>query len=165
MTPVPPERSAKARPRVILVGEAPGRIEEAQGRPFMGRTGVFLTSLLREAKGPKREECHLTNAALCRGEGDEENAAAAECCAPRLLRELTEFSPVVPIVALGKLATKSILGKGNIMRARGFIFKAPKVEASKIRAAEKTLAKPVAKGKKRKLTTFLKPETLKLRAQ
>lgn len=141
-----PAELPKKRALAVFVGEAPGRTEENQGRPFVGRTGVFLESLLRDKRvGLKRENLILTNAALCRGETDEDNEKAAQCCAPRLLRELAGYPNKLPIVALGKSATLSILGNRNIMRTRGFIFEAASIDGATIRAAVKASQKPGAK--------------------
>jgi uracil-DNA glycosylase family 4 len=55
---VPGEGSATAE--VVVVGEAPGANEDAQGRPFVGRAGKLLDELLAEA-GLAREEVFITN--------------------------------------------------------------------------------------------------------
>lgn len=123
--------------RLILVGEAPGRSEEKTGIPFVGQSGQFVEARLREI-GVARGECHLTNAALCRGDTDDENERAAECCAPRLLREVQALPADVPIVTLGKLATKSVLGLKSILKVRGFIWKAKTISPGLARAARKT---------------------------
>lgn len=145
--PVPPELPPTGKKWLaVLVGEAPGQTEENQGRPFVGRTGIFLESLLRDKRvGLKRENLVLTNAALCRGTTDKDNEKAAQCCAPRLLRELASYPPNLPIVAFGKSATLSILGNRNIMRTRGFIFTAAPIDPSVIKAAIKAAQNPGAK--------------------
>jgi DNA polymerase len=55
---VPGEGSARAD--VVVVGEAPGAREDAEGRPFVGRAGRLLDELLAEA-GLAREEVFITN--------------------------------------------------------------------------------------------------------
>lgn len=144
-----PPSPARERLALVIVGEGPGRVEEKMGAAFMGASGKFLDERLRKDAKVKREGCHVTNAALCRGESDSDNERAAECCAPRLLAEVAAL-PDVPVLALGKSATRSLLGVRNILTSRGFIWTAPEIEPAKIRAAFKQ--------------DILKGDTLKLRA-
>jgi uracil-DNA glycosylase family 4 len=138
--PEPPPPGKK--PLAVIVGEAPGRIEEAHGRPFIGRTGKFLEGLLADRRVRlKRDTLHLTNAALCRSSEDEANAVAAACCAPRLLRELAAIPRTVPIVTLGALALRSVLGQRNMLKSRGFIWRTPEVDPRIVRAAVRAGAK------------------------
>jgi uracil-DNA glycosylase family 4 len=124
---VVPPKAAALPPRVVFVGEAPGRKEEIFGVPFVGQTGSFLRGLAREVDIDMREAA-LQNAALCRSEIDKLNDEAAVCCAPRLLRELAEFDPKIPIVTLGKTSTLSVLGVRSIMHARGFVWTAREID-------------------------------------
>ena len=55
---VPGEGSARSK--IMFVGEAPGRSEDAQGRPFVGAAGKFLDELLSEI-GVPRENVFITN--------------------------------------------------------------------------------------------------------
>jgi len=123
--------------RLVIVGEGPGRVEEKMGDPFVGASGKFLDERLRRDAKISRSECHITNAALCRGESDEDNERAAECCAPRLLNELAGLSKKAPIVALGKSAARSVLGVRNILTSRGFIWTAPVIEEKVVKDAFK----------------------------
>ena len=49
-----------AGPKILVVGEAPGADEEAEGRPFIGPSGQLLNRLLKQA-GVKRDETYVTN--------------------------------------------------------------------------------------------------------
>lgn len=49
-----------ARPRIMIVGEAPGKTEVQEGRPFVGASGIEMTKMLHEA-GIARADCYLTN--------------------------------------------------------------------------------------------------------
>jgi uracil-DNA glycosylase family 4 len=121
-------------PEFIVVAEGPGRVEEAQGRPLIGPTGMFLSRLLQEAK-LDRSRAYLVNVALCRGETDKEKQRAAECCTPRLLRELAALDPAIPILTLGKFAMKPVLGTSRLFLARGFYWKSPDIDKSIVLAA------------------------------
>jgi len=145
--PTKPTRALK----LVLVGEAPGRVEEKLGAPFLGQSGKLVNTLLQKEARVPRSDVYLTNAALCRGESDRENEAAARYCAPRLLKELGQM-PKVPIAPLGKSAVKSILGLTKILLVRGFIWELPKIEIEPIKAqkAEKSDALRRAESLKRR---------------
>src|SRR5262245_36851309 len=69
---VPGEGSATAA--VVVVGEAPGASEDAQGRPFVGRAGKLLDELLTEA-GLARDEVFITNVLKARPPGNRDPRA------------------------------------------------------------------------------------------
>ena len=117
----------------MVVGEGPGRKEEIFGRPFVGSSGALLDQVCGEA-GIRRADLFLTNATLCRAEDERDLAAAAACCAPRLLQELADQD--APILALGKAAAKSVLGVSSIQLARGFVWEMPDVKR-KLKATRK----------------------------
>lgn len=50
---------------LLFIGEAPGKNEDEQGRPFVGRSGKLLTQILNEL-GLKREDVFITNIVKCR---------------------------------------------------------------------------------------------------
>ena len=69
---VPGEGSATAP--VVIVGEAPGANEDAQGRPFVGRAGAILADLLQVA-GLAREDVFITNVVKARPPGNRDPRA------------------------------------------------------------------------------------------
>lgn len=131
---------------LIIVGEHPTRVDEKMNAPFSGAPGHFLDDRLRRDAKLSRNSAHVTNAALCRGDSDDDNERAAECCAPRLLSEVSNLSSEAPILALGKLAIRSLLGVRNILVARGFIWTAPLIEESRVKAAFKSKQDGILKG-------------------
>jgi uracil-DNA glycosylase len=76
----------------------------------------------------------------CLPETDKDAERAAECCAPRLLRELKEIPADVPIMALGKAAARSVLGVRSILLARGFIWTTRDL-AKPLKAVEQSIGK------------------------
>lgn len=153
----------KKQLKLVLVGEGPGRNEERVGRPFIGKSGGLLENVLSK-NGIARTDCYITNAALCRGDGgDREAERAAECCAPRLLRELRDIDAKVPILTMGKQATRSVLGTKSIMVARGFIWTAKEIDQKHVRAMYRAAER--VKDPKRKMTAWLKALTLDGRAK
>ena len=98
--------------RIVFIGEAPGREEDLQGLPFVGRAGQLLTKMLA-AIGFTRDEVYITNILKCRPPGNrepQEDEMAA--CEPYLVRQLELIGPVV-ICALGRIAAHGLLKKGT----------------------------------------------------
>lgn len=103
---VPGEGSRQAR--LMFVGEAPGRDEDLQGRPFVGRAGQLLTKII-QAMGFSREEVYIANVIKCRPpENRTPKPDEVKACSPYLLRQIDLIRPRV-IVALGKVATDFFL--------------------------------------------------------
>jgi uracil-DNA glycosylase len=93
---------------LVFVGEGPGRDEDAQGLPFVGRAGKLLTQMI-EAMGLQRQDVYICNVVKCR---PPENRAPerdeVDTCSPFLLRQLDAISPKV-IVCLGSVAAQTLL--------------------------------------------------------
>ena len=107
--------------RVLIVGEAPGKNEDLQGKPFVGAAGKFLDELLEEA-GLKRKEVFIANVLKCRPPSNRNpQADEIEACAP-FLREQTQTIDPWIIVTMGNFATQFILRTGTgITHLRGTI--------------------------------------------
>lgn len=105
--------------RVLIVGEAPGKNEDLQGRPFVGAAGKFLDELLAHA-GLAREEVFIANVLKCRPPSNRNpHADEIEACAPFLRLQTRSIDPDV-IVTMGNFATQFILRTGvGITRLRG----------------------------------------------
>ena len=104
--PVPGEGPVTAH--VMIVGEAPGRNEDVQGRPFVGAAGQLLTQLL-ELAGLKREEVYITNIVKCRPPGNRDpQDDEVEACLPYLLRQIQLIKPRL-IIAVGRHAARRLL--------------------------------------------------------
>lgn len=96
--------------RVLLLGEAPGAQEDATGRPFVGRAGQLLDTLLAEA-GLPRADVAVLNVLKCRPPGNRApTRAEATRCRGWLDRQLALVDPVV-VVTLGTSATVALLGR------------------------------------------------------
>jgi len=94
---------------MVFVGEAPGRDEDIQGIPFVGRAGQLLTRIL-EAMGLRREEVYICNVIKCRPpENRSPERDEIATCTPFLLRQLGVIAPKV-IVCLGNVAAQTLLG-------------------------------------------------------
>lgn len=98
---VPGEGNLNAE--LMFIGEGPGRDEDEQGRPFVGRAGQLLTRIIH-AMQYKRDEVYITNIVKCRPPGNRNpqgNEIAS--CRDYLLSQIQMIDPKV-IVTLGKVA-------------------------------------------------------------
>ena len=106
---------------LMLIGEAPGADEDAQGEPFVGRAGKLLDSML-EAIGMSREQVFIANILKCRPPNNENpTPEQAGECRPYLDRQIELIQPRV-ILALGAVAAHNLLGvETPIGRLRGTV--------------------------------------------
>lgn len=104
---------------IMFVGEAPGRDEDMEGLPFMGKSGQLLNRMI-EAIGLKRETVYITNIIPWRPPGNRApTPLEAELCRPFIERHIELAAPKV-IVALGGPAGKMLTGASeSIVRMRG----------------------------------------------
>jgi uracil-DNA glycosylase family 4 len=107
---------AGGRPRLAIVGEAPGAQEDETGRPFVGRSGALLDQLLAEA-GLDRAQAAVLNVVKCRPPGNRTpKAPEVARCSGWLRRQLELLDPPV-VVALGLSAAKWFLGPRTVLAA------------------------------------------------
>jgi len=115
----------RAPAELMLIGEAPGEVEDRTGRPFVGPAGQLLTKIL-ESAGIPREEVYITNVVKCRPPGNrvptkEEMAA----CWEWLAAQIALVRPKI-IITLGNTPTHWLLGRSegiNELRGRFFPWK------------------------------------------
>jgi len=112
----------EGNPRALLVfvGEAPGRDEDLQGRPFVGKAGELLTRII-EAISLTRKEVYITNILKCRPPNNRDpKLDEISTCFPFLIKQLETIKPKI-ICALGTFAAQTILRTENkISSLRGF---------------------------------------------
>ena len=106
--------------RLVFVGEAPGRDEDLQGEPFVGRAGQLLTEIITKGMKLEREDVYICNVIKCRPpENRNPEPDEVASCEPFLVRQLELIGPEV-IVALGKFAVQTLLReKTPITKLRG----------------------------------------------
>ena len=107
---------------LVFVGEAPGRDEDLQGVPFVGRAGQLLTKIIASI-GLTRDEVYIANVVKCRPPGNRNpEPAEVQTCEPFLFRQLDVIRPKV-VVALGAFAIHTLLGTDQaISRLRGHVY-------------------------------------------
>ena len=93
---------------LMFVGEAPGREEDLQGKPFVGRGGQLLDKIL-QAIDFKREEVYIGNILKCRPpENRDPLLEEVEKCEPYLLKQIEIIKPRI-ICALGRISAQVLL--------------------------------------------------------
>ena len=115
-------RLAKSRTQVVygvgspnadlmFIGEAPGRDEDIQGKPFVGRAGQLLTDIIKAMK-LTRDDVYIANVIKCRPpENRNPEQDELDACRPHIRRQIEIIQPKV-IVTLGRFALQSLMEKG-----------------------------------------------------
>lgn len=108
------------RARLMFIGEGPGRDEDLQGEPFVGRAGQLLTDIITKGMGLKRADVYIANVVKCRPpENRNPEPDEVSSCEPFLRKQIDLVRPEI-IVALGKFAVQTLLqSKTPITRLRG----------------------------------------------
>lgn len=133
------------RARWLVVGEAPGEQEDAQGEPFVGPSGRLLDAMLRSigldraasSEGERAaaessavplfappQAVYIANAVKCRPPRNR-NPSEAEMaqCAPFLARQIEWLQPQL-ILAVGRIAAQAVLGRTEPLgRLRGQVYR------------------------------------------
>jgi len=108
-----------AQAPLMIIGEAPGRDEDIEGKPFVGRAGQLLDRMLAAA-GWNEADIHITNAVYWRPPGNRTpTPQETEVCRPFLERQIELVAPRV-LLLLGGSAAKQILRTDEgILKVRG----------------------------------------------
>lgn len=105
---------------IMIVGEAPGGEEDAQGLPFVGRAGKLLDRMLATVGLSRQDNVYITNLIYWRPPGNRDpSPAEMQICAPFLMRQIELKQPKL-LLTVGKFATHAMLGREDgIMKLRG----------------------------------------------
>ena len=114
---------------LMFIGEAPGRDEDLQGRPFVGRSGQLLTRMI-EAMGLTRQDVYIANILKCRPPNNRDPLPSeTETCTPYLKHQLTLIKPKI-VCLLGRVAASTLLKTNSslkMMRGRWHDYEGTKV--------------------------------------
>ncbi len=103
----------------FMVGEAPGRQEDIQGRPFVGQAGRVLDELLSQS-GMERNHFFITNVVKCRPPNNRNpRPEEIEACKPYLDRQVNILKPPA-ILALGRFSATTLLGRDKLITLRDY---------------------------------------------
>jgi len=117
---VPGDGSADAQ--ILFLGEAPGKDEDKQGKPFVGRAGKFLTEMLGEIK-MEREDVYITNVVKYRPPNNRDPIPEeVQDCLPWLLEQIEIIEPKL-IVLLGRHALMRFFPEAKISEVHGKLLK------------------------------------------
>jgi uracil-DNA glycosylase len=123
---VPGEGNSKAK--IMIIGEAPGRNEDEQGKPFVGIAGKRLNKLL-ESNGIERKDVFITNVAKCRPPQNRvPTEEEAKTCINLYLNEQIQAIKPKLIILLGKTASENFLQfpfkeiRGKFIKQKQFTF-------------------------------------------
>jgi uracil-DNA glycosylase family 4 len=105
--------------RVMMVGEAPGRDEDAQGLPFVGRSGQLLDRMLA-AIGLDRGQVYIANVIPWRPPGNRTpTPLETEICRPFIERQIALADPDFLVMLGGAAASQLLQTNAGITRIRG----------------------------------------------
>jgi DNA polymerase len=100
---------------ILIIGEAPGADEDAQGLPFVGAAGKLLTKIL-EAINLSRDEVYIANIIKCRPpENRRPEKDEIAQCEPYLQKQIEIIKPAF-ILALGLTAVNTLFKKNHQMQ-------------------------------------------------
>ena len=111
--------------RVLIMGQAPGAEEEAQGRPFVGPTGEMMNSYLHRA-GLTRDDCSFDNAIRCRWRGSNNLPPVGETVIRDAIDHCARAHGRIPrgtelVVTQGDYACLAATGDGSSTTWRGWL--------------------------------------------
>lgn len=105
--------------RVMIIGEAPGRDEDLQGKPFVGRAGQLLDKMLEAIGLSRAESVYITNVLPWRPPQNRDPLPAEiAMLTPFLERHVALAEPDI-LVLMGNISCQAVLGKRGITRLRG----------------------------------------------
>lgn len=102
--------------KMVIVGEAPGRDEDIQGLPFVGKSGELLENILMALGLQRGKDVAIVNVLKCRPPKNRDpHPAEIAMCRPYLERQLALLSPKVVILS-GRIAAQALLGTDKTMK-------------------------------------------------
>ena len=97
--------------RVLVIGEAPGKDEDEQGKPFVGRSGKLLTEMLEEVGLRRDTNIYIANMLKCRPpENRDPKKTEQDLCIEWLQKQIEIIDPKV-ILCVGRISAQRIIGK------------------------------------------------------
>ncbi len=105
--------------RVMIIGEAPGREEDREGKPFVGRAGQLLDRMLAAIDLDRSQNVYITNVLPWRPpQNRDPKPEEIGMMKPFLERHVALAKPEV-LVIMGNISCQAVLGKRGITRLRG----------------------------------------------
>ena len=95
--------------KILIISEAPGKDEDLQNRPLVGRTGQRFQRTIADYGIDLFRDCWVTNSIICRPKDNKYPDKATDYCRPNVIRVVQELKPET-IILLGAKAVKSLIG-------------------------------------------------------
>lgn len=105
--------------RVMVIGEAPGRDEDRDGRPFVGRAGQLLDRMLDAIGLSRTESVYITNVMPWRPPQNREPKPEEMAMMTPFLQRHVELAKPDILVLMGNVSCAAVLGRRGITRLRG----------------------------------------------
>lgn len=109
----------QAGARVMIIGEAPGRDEDREGRPFVGRAGQLLDKMLGAIDLDRDKNVYITNVLPWRPPQNRDPLPAEVAMMVPFLKRHVELAEPEVLVLMGNISCQAVLGKRGITRLRG----------------------------------------------
>ena len=109
----------QAGSRVMIIGEAPGRDEDREGRPFVGRAGQLLDKMLGAIDLDRDKNVYITNVLPWRPPQNRDPLPAEMAMMVPFLKRHVELAEPEVLVLMGNISCQAVLGKRGITRLRG----------------------------------------------
>ncbi|HIX95687.1 MAG TPA: uracil-DNA glycosylase [Candidatus Gemmiger excrementipullorum] len=108
---------------VMFVGEGPGASEDAQGQPFVGRSGQLLDHYLEAVDLDRKTNVYIANVVKCRPPQNRDPLPEeADACLPWLRQQFSLLRPKI-VVCLGRVAAQQLIAPGfSVSRDHGKFF-------------------------------------------
>lgn len=105
---------------VLFIGEAPGKNEDEQAKPFVGRSGKLLDQFLSAVHLSRETNIFITNTVKCRPpENRDPQPDERETCLPYLQEQFRIMQPKI-VVCLGRIAAQRIIRPDfSVMKEHG----------------------------------------------
>lgn len=117
-SPIPIHSPSRTAPRFLVLGEAPGQVEDQKGEPFVGPAGLFLKRALKKA-GLSPSDGGYLNTVSCYPRIDKTpDAAHVSACSNNLFDQLALY-PTIPTLVCGSVALTALLPHATITYAAG----------------------------------------------
>lgn len=112
-----------SRPRVMVIGEGPGREEDRSGRPFVGPAGQYLDRWLAAIDLQRDADCFITNVVKCRPPDNRDpRPEESSACLPFLQRQIRLLRPRA-LLSVGRIAGQVLTGRDAPIGAlRGQVY-------------------------------------------
>lgn len=106
-------------PRLLVIGEAPGREEDETGRPFVGRAGQLLDKMLASIGYSRQTNTLISNVIFWRPPGNRAPTQVEMAICQPFVDRLIELSAPKAVLLAGGAPTQALLGLAGITRVRG----------------------------------------------